>query len=358
LKDIYKLTYNEINSLYSVEGLLRECGAQKIVDKGTYLSFSSPFREDKNPSMVLYKDDLGCVDFAGDFAGSFFSFVKKSTGQNINQIIGVTNEEILNKKYWEGKNEVKNRVFAKDLTLDDFKMTDYEGHIDFDFSKCEAAQKYLDSRFITKEFKEFFNIGYTRYIRIYRSPKINLTHRTLKGTVFEQRICIPIIMSNTTVSIEGRDWTRLKKRKCVYPKGSTTRFLFNYDNLDKTKPLVVVEGIMDTPRIWSFITKNISCLFGNMFKTEQKEQLKEFPKITLLVDMDKGGRQMISNMEKFYEDEFWIAQLPSGDPGDSSNSVQDLEYALTHEISSTEYLLIESELFEETKITTNDFFGK
>lgn len=353
-----QLSYNEINSLYSVERILLECGARKLVDTGEYFSFSSPFREDKNPSMVMYKNDLFCIDFAAKYSAPLHKFVKDCTGTNLNDLIGISNEEVLNRKYWGGGQKIRIGNFSKHLDLDDYKVTCYDGEILYDFSKCEAAREYVESRFLTKEYRDFFGIGYIKYCRLYRSPKVSMTKEKLKGTVFDQRIYFPIKMGGTVVALEGRDWTRRRKKKCIYSKGSTTHYLFNYDNLDKTKPLVLVEGTMDTPRIWSHITKNVSCLFGNRLKFEQKEQIKEFPELILLVDMDEGGRTMISEVEQYYEEEFWIAQLPTGDPGDPCNSISDLQSALDHRISSTEYLLKESELFEDTKITSSSFFGK
>ena len=357
MKDFYKLTYEEINVLYPIEGLLKECGVTKLTDKGAYLSFSSPFREDRNPSMTLYKNSLGCIDFAGEFSGNLFSFVKRSLGLELYEVIGTTTEEVLNKKYFAGVSQAKGYALKKSQTLEDFKITKYEGNILYDFSKCKEAQDYLDSRFITEEFKQFFKIGYSNYCRIYRSPKVNLSKKTLYGNIYKKRICIPIIMGGTEVSIEGRDWTREQEKKCIYPIGGSTSYLFNYDNLDKTKPLILVEGIMDIPRIWTHITRNVSCIYGNQFTGKQKEQVKEFPLLIILSDKDTGGRQMITNIDKFYEDEYMIAQLEFGDPGDKDNSVEDIKRALVNKITSTEFLLNESELFEKTEITTNSFFS-
>lgn len=361
MKDIYKLSYSEIDSLYSVQAILRECGVKKLVDKGGYFSFSSPFREDKNPSMVLYKDTLGCIDFAGDFKGNLFSFVKQSLGQSLYDFIGTSTPEILEKKYFAGVSKIKGEAFIKP-NIGDFKMVIHSGEINYDFSKNPQAKRYIEKRFMTEEFIKFFHIGFTTFARVYRAPKS--VSKVQKGTAFANRICIPIYLENHLISYEGRDYTgkcneeNSKVKKVLYPKGGLNSYLFNYDNLDKDEPLIVVEGIMDLVRIWTSITKNVTTTFGNLIKENQKEQLKQFKHIILLSDTDKGGRQMISNLDQFYEDDYWIAQLPTGDPGDAFNSVEDIKFAIDTAKDASSFFLEESELFIDTEITPSSFFKK
>lgn len=350
----FQLSYYEIDAVYSVISILQECGAKRVVDKGSYLSFSSPFREDKNPSMVLYKNTLACVDFAGDFSGSLYGLVKVCLGISLYKLIGTSTSQIMENRFFNGfKLAIKGQDgFAKVESLEDFKMFVYEGSIEYDFSKNEEARNYLKSRFIDEDYMKEFAIGYTEHCKIYRAPKRNTG---LKGNVFNRRVCIPIYYKGNLLSIEGRDYTRKQEKKVIYPFGGTTSYLFNYDNLKKDEPLIVVEGIMDTVRIWKHITKNVTTTFGINITGQQRELLKDFSHVIIFSDSDSAGRKMIGKFDDFYENNFWIARLKEGDPGDSSNSIQDLERAINEAKESTEFLLDESELFTETSLD-KDFF--
>lgn len=345
------ITFSVADSIHPVTALLAECGAKNIIDKGSSISFSSPFREDRNNSGVLYKDNFTCVDFGGSVSGHFSYFFFKCTGKSLAQYLDLNMKSRMDFQY---KATVRDR---SSFSVDEVKeMRIREGEIRFDFSRNDRARAYVERRFLTDEFMEAFGVGYCTHLTACRATKSAFLDKDLKFTQFNNRICIPIFEDGEMISLEGRDFTGNHKPKVLYPKGGVTSVLFNYEYLDKTKPLIVVEGIMDMPRIWSNISQNVTTTFGVNVSQEQKRQLNEFEKVIIFSDSDDAGREMIDNCDTFLFRPFWIARLKEGDPGDPNVSIEELEETIASAKESTEFFLDESELFDEPTNLDTSFF--
>lgn len=350
-----KLTYNLLSQITSIPSLLLECGAKNITDKGDYISFSSPFREDKNPSCVLYKQSLVCVDFGGTINGPFSYFFYNCTGISLVKYLQLDYKSFIDETYFNRKTKAEidqNKIFNSKLKPE-FRII--EGKIQYDFSKNELAQNYIKERFLTDDFIKTFQIGYCTLLKAVRAIPEAFKNPNLQYSSFMNRLCIPIYDGSEMISLEGRDLTG-KYTKVLYPKGSgSVSSLFNFHNLDKQKPLIVVEGTMDMPRIWQYITTNITTTFGINVTQNQKKQLNEFDHIILFSDTDKAGLEMINSFDKFIEKPFWVARLDQGDPGDPSNSIEDLKKAIENSKESTKFFLDKNELIPKTKIDENYF---
>jgi DNA primase len=258
------------------------------------------------------------------------------------------------------KGIVDKTYFSKDEKVRELKSLEKElrirgGKILYDFSKNQLANDYIKERFLTEEFLETFEIGYCTSVEICRAFKDSFRDPYLEFTKFRNRICIPIYEGSDLISIEGRDFTKRAKPKVLYPKGGSVSSLFNYHNLNKKEPLIVVEGIMDMPRIWQNITKNITTTFGINLTPRQKEQLKEFEHVIIFSDTDSAGRLMIKEFDDFMEKPYWIARLEDGDPGSPENSLDTIKNAIETAKESTEFLLDESELIESQDYNKNYF---
>lgn len=334
---------------YSIEQLLREWGCDNIKEESNRWSASSPFREDKHPSFWMYKDTLHWEDPGEGLKGSINDLCWRKTNQSLERYLNFNREEKRNSAFLPKKREkekVRTFVRTKDYHPKDFEIV-VEGYgIDYDLTKYPEAFEYARSRFMTDEFIDFFHVGYCRDSRIYLKKKRENPSSETNKLRFYKRLIIPIIEEGYIASVEGRDITRHQTPKCLYPAsyegnigGSSYRRLFNIDNLDVSQPLIICEGIMDTVRIWQYITKNVTCTYGSVIKAKQAEDIKKFKDVIVFSDSDAGGLAAMKSMDKFYPYDFKVAQLPSGDPGDEINTVDMLRKAIDEAVSFPRWIL-------------------
>lgn len=353
------LSYEEVESFVSVLFALSLTGAKKIQDKGDYISFSSPFRDDRNPSMVLYKSNLFCIDFSGAFRGHLYKFYKEATGRDFLIDFQIQKGERYNRLYGADQ-----RVLGEServLTPSDYQMKIFGSGLSFEILEVPGIKEYLDKRFISEDFIKTFYLSYSessKIIRVRRGTSLDDSSISQMATRFYKRLCIPIYLDDYLISIEGRNLTG-ETPKVLYPKGGSVSTLFNYNNLKKDEPLIVVEGIMDMPRIWEHITTNVTTTFGISVTSHQQKQLREFSDIILFPDSDDAGRRMIEGFDSFYDRPYRIASLPEGlDPGDPSVSLELLKTTIEYSKEDTLYFLDESKLFErESEISEATFWS-
>ena len=360
------LTLDDIETLTSVESLLRECGVSgKILDSGGYYTFRSPFHEDRHPSMILYKENLYCIDWSGEFRGSLSRFYKETTGKSLYRELGLTQKE-RDDSYYRRLGEktrleksiqtYEDKIRNGTVSLSDYEMVVTGTGICYDFTQNRTAYSYARSRFIDEEFATYFHIGWTRNSTIKRV--LRGLNTSSPGTPFVDRLVIPIYREGQIVSIEGRDYTRKQVKKCIYPRGGDVSSLFNIDNLKRNEPLVLVEGVMDMVRIWKHITRNVAPVFGVQITNRQREVICSFPDIIVFSDSDEAGERMISTVDSFYRDrEFRVARLEKGDPGDPSNSVDDLKRAIDTALPCNEYFMKKTGLYDMNRINDDRLFS-
>lgn len=347
-------TFEEIDALYPVEAILAQMGLQNVQDKGRYFIFSSPYREDKNPSMVLYKNNLMCVDFGTNFKRHFFSFFREVYGQQLLDFLNVPKAERGDFPLFQ-----KPLIREKKEQSEPQKELYIEGTISPNFGSNPQAKRYLEERQVSPEFIEYFMVSHTHRAFI-QMKAINVPAET-QGTPFYNRICVPIYAGGKLISIEGRDYTRRQRAKVVYPRGSSpSHILFNLDNLDRKKPLVIVEGIMDMTRIWDYITKNVTTIFGANISESQKRLIREFDHVIVFPDVDHAGESMVREFFKFYDRDFYIAQLPYSDPGDVENiSLNMLQKAIDSPKPSAKYYVDQQHKFSNVqKQVEKQFWSK
>ncbi len=80
------------------------------------------------------------------------------------------------------------------------------------------------------------------------------------------------------------------------PNSKLKETLWNIDNLDRSATLYVVEGIGSIPKIWSSISKNITCTFGSKVTQDQIDILKEFKEVVIIPDNDIAGIMMVNSI--------------------------------------------------------------
>ena len=353
-------TREEIERIMPIELILSDCGARDIVSKGDHWLMRSPFHEDRHASMFMYKDTLHWEDppMGSDYKGGISKLIYLAKGVDMFTYLGTSKEDWLQEQFFSSsrkkEQEFRGYVKTSEYRPEDFDLVIEGTGIDWNLNRNQEALSYARSRFMTDEFLDFFKIGYTEDSSIFYKSRKDPNKKTVR-TRFQKRLCIPIFENGRLVSYEGRDYTRKQERKCLYPAsaggGSNNyRSLFNIDNLDRNKPLIICEGIMDIVRIWEHITRNVTSTYGSSIKERQKKVIKEFTSdIIVFSDSDAGGITAIKDMDDLFpEKEFYVAQLEREDPGDPCNSVEDIKRAIDTAVTSTEFLLRVNGLLNRT----------
>jgi DNA primase len=307
----------------------------RFSDKGDYYSIFCPFHQNtKTASAVLYKDRwlfkcFGC--------GTTFSFVKLY--------------EALKNKSWDEQGSFNMvPVPVRDTMTDDARRTFAieEGRITSVYDNAKALA-YCRSRSVDDSFMQFFKLQATDLCKFKKADKDDPV------TIWQDRLLIPINFNDQPYNLEGRDYTRKQIPKCLYPKYCKMDICFNQENLDKSKPLIVCEGIMDIHKIWSAIDKNVTCTFGMSVSGGQRKFLKDAKNIILFIDDDEAGHKSVGIFESFMNSDFRVAIVPGTDPGGAT--LTQLNEALSKTTLWVNFLMEEAKLFDKSARSTFSLHG-
>ena len=281
--------------------------------------------EDNTPSWFINKNSgiFGC--FACGYRGNLYTLIKELTGQSLKDYLQIGNPDDYMFKAMLTKKKKRIRKIPTKL-----KIT---GDI-LDPHSDKQVMEYLRNRNIDDQFINDFHIKYCNFI-------------VINGTKFCNRILIPIIVDGKILSYDGRTFTD-DKPKVLYPKGTSLGTLFNIDNLDFNKELILVEGIMDMVKIYTHITKNVTTCFGINLSNKQIDLLENCQHLLVIPDNDKAGKQFISLLDKHMNYEYKIGFLESKDPGEAS--VEELKNIIQNAKLSIDYIIEKSGLFQSEEI--------
>lgn len=188
-----------------------------------------------------------------------------------------------NQKIEETKEELKPVVFSTKPSYDEISdlPTDHE------------AIKFLKSRKIPKsEWKRF---GYTNHFAQF-AKSVNESYELID----DERILIPIHNEhNQFIGAQGRSFGNIKPKYITLKSDETIRLIYGVEKIDKSKPIFVVEGPIDS----LFLPNSIACLgVGNFLEVREKLQNQDLifvldnePRNKNVVDV---GKQLIEKNEK------------------------------------------------------------
>lgn len=202
--------------------------------------------------------------------------------------------------------------------------TDYESVPSVDFSFVGTAlsvrdskdcMAFLEMRGIPVSMAERMKMSFTEDAKTIdnRSHDPDPLEREMH---YKNRLLIPIYAGNKLISLEGRAIYPkregdTKYKKCIYPKGSSTGTIYQYEKLDKNQPLYVVEGLLDLAvlRTDDFF-KNSTALFGASIGNRQLYLLKMFKHIVYVMDDDKAGYTSLKKLKKGIPFDFYVLFPP------------------------------------------------
>jgi len=307
-----------------------------LKDFSNYYSFLCPFHNEKNNSFIIYKNTGKYICFSCGEEGSLYDLVKRLTGKSIYKFLGINYN---NYTFINSLNRDKDKDNSRFKKIQEIKNKDIV--IENSFKSVYDNKQVLDylySRDVNESIINDFNIQYTEYSLI-------------NGTKFYKRIITPIYYNNKILSYEGRDYTRRQLPKVLYPKNtSVNNCILNIDKLDINNTLYVVEGFMDIIKIYKYISKNVTCIFGAKISDYQIELLKQFKEFVIIPDNDEAGEATILKLEEYMDKEFYIAKLDkSKDCGDAS--IEEIEVAIKNKKLSVDYFIDKNDLFSKENIS-------
>ncbi|MDA3855071.1 MAG: toprim domain-containing protein [Candidatus Woesearchaeota archaeon] len=272
---------------------------------------------DNHPSMRVDKETGIFNCFSCEFSGTFSKLYYHVTGKPLNKksFLDLSSDK-------QHRNSIKKRRKKRPTILHT------EGDIkDID----EQIMPFLHSIGVySQEFIDKYNLSYTGFSRFIAEDK----HKDgQKATAFYKRLLIPIYKNGKLVNIEGRALELDIKPKVIYVKGGLSDLLFNLENIDPTKPVIMVEGIKDFFKVWNIDRNVIACL-GNQLGRNQLEELNKYiPELIAFLDDDEAGLKILDQLEHDYERDFSI--IDSGEGKDPNNlTLEEIYYKLTNEVES------------------------
>ncbi len=285
------------------------------------------FHDDHNKSMSVQKDPFLYNCFACGAKGNAHTLVKALTGQSLYQFLNIKSEDKTDMsfstalKLYENKKTTKKKV---DDYVPTFKIV-AEQYLPFEDKDCKA---YCLKRNLLESDIKKYEMFYIKkgYIGI---------------TAFHKRLVIPIYDKNKkVVAYEGRDITGEAEKKCIYPfRSKVGNTIFQNHLLDRTKPIVFVEGVLDSIVAQRAIPSiQFSTYFGIQLSNKQIGIVNEFTDVSTMFDPDEAGQVRGNlNFDEVYKGSFNVCKLKEYDPNESS--IEDIIEAFENRINITEFHL-------------------
>ena len=208
---------------------------------------------------------------------------------------------------------------------------EYKGDVNYEFTKSLKPKKeevvytkpivygklynpFYDNKIMnflhgigwSDEFIEEKGVKYCRYCEMIGENIANDIDE--KPTVMENRICIPIYKDGKLVNYECRTFDN-NLIKVKYVKSCSSNLLYNLENVDLEKPVILTESIKNLGKAWT-VTKNVISSFGNQLTPIKMELLNRIPKLTVFLDNDDGGLTMAKKLKENYNGELRATFCP------------------------------------------------
>jgi len=282
----------------------------ELSKKGRNYRGLCPFHDDSDPSLIVSPDKqivhcFVCLEKALDVIG----FVQKIENISFPEAISKLSGEEIKRENTFNSDNLKNRlnkITTKHNSLDIVPLP--EGCIELD--SIEKCPQYLLDRVNIDTIKKF------------KLKKIESV-----GGNFDNRIIIPICEEGEVKGFVGRDYTSNSDLRYLFPTDwKKDNYMFNWDNIDPTKRIIIVEGLFDAMSLVERGYTNTISILGTKFNIHRIKKMiaKGVKEIILCLDMDlesKAGQEatkkiasQINNIFKVYN-----AELPIGkDPDECS----------------------------------------
>lgn len=161
-------------------------------------------------------------------------------------------------------------------------------------------KQFFESIGGTEELAKTFNIQAVKSHAV-------LTNTSVKDSniiTIQHRIITPITKDGEIINYECRT-TNGSEPKVLYAKACAMNSLFNYENIDFNKPVILTESIKNLYKIWQ-VNHNVIAMFHAIPTDEQLEMLSKIKTLIFFADYDGGS------LGKFYTDKSGTEHFKDG----------------------------------------------
>jgi DNA primase len=306
----------------------------KYTDHGDYYKFRciNPSHNDQDPSMTMLKETGYFQCWSCSTKGGLKRFLEFFPGMDSGKFDSLA---------WEFQSSLNNYSQKKMTEIGRLGFIRPREHSiviegeQFNVYEDQEVLAYLRSRNCSDDFIDSFGLQYCRFIRV-------------NGTVFENRITVPVYENKKLVNLEGRTFRPSveTKKKVIYPWGSKAGCLFNYDNLKLDEPIYMTEGIFDLTNLHK-VTQSVTSCFGSNMSRTQLDLIKGMKQLHIFPDNDEAGYKMLRQIYKDTDHEFWVCPIPEGKKDAGDCTVDELKTAIYNRIVSVEYFMRKNDLYAE-----------
>lgn len=162
------------------------------------------------------------------------------------------------------------------------------------------AIKFLESRKISED--KWDRFGYTKSFGLF-AKQLNSDYNLLEK---DERILIPIFdENNQLVGVQGRAVGNIKPKYITLKKSDDVRLIYGMDTVDKSKPIYVVEGPIDS----LFLPNAIAVLgLGNFLEIRKKLQNQN---LIFILDNEPRSRNVSNMMRELIDINEKVVIFPS-----------------------------------------------
>lgn len=300
--------------------VLKYYNTKQLKDNGNSYRACCPIHRGNNPtSFVLRKDNGLFYCHAGCGGGDIITFIELMENVDFNhavnklsEILGVNVKDINFNEHDNilEENALKWIEFVKNLhnnkieeyTIPDIKLYNIKSYRNF-----------------TTDTIEYFGLKYAENF-----PIINSKGET---KTLNKRLVFPIYFNNKLVGVTLRRINNKDNPKWLHQPTSikTGHILYNYDNIQPFKPIIIVEGILDVWKYHQLGITNVIATFGaNLTKEQEKLLIKKTDTVILSYDNDDAGNKATQKVieQLRYKTNLHQINLPDGlDPYDTDDKI-------------------------------------
>ena len=220
----------------------------------------NPAHSDNKPSMSIRKSDGVFQCWSCGYTGNYNKLHRLVTGESVKE-----NE----KESWSRSIHIK----KKTSIIPSIKVI---GNLYNPLENKQIREFLRNVGIYSDDFIKDYGITYSHYSEMIAE---HLIGTNVEYTKMKNRICTPIYKDGKLINMEGRVYEPLEELpegtpKILYVRGGSVDTLYNWENIDKSKPVVTTESVKNFWKIWN-VYPNTVALFHAIPTKTQLEMLEE-----------------------------------------------------------------------------------